>query len=330
MTTAEVVTLNPTLPAPGEALAAAPMAELFFDINAIRARIHLVKQFIAEAMILGVDYGTVPGTDRIGLFKPGAEKLAEFYGVIQRPRVTAQTERWEDPMFFHREYEMDLVSRRTGQVLGTGIGSCNSREARYRWRNAERTCPQCRAAAIIKGKPEYGGGFVCFARKGGCGAKYKADDAAILDQPIGRVENDDVATLHNTIIKMAKKRALVDGIVSITRSAGLLIEVAEEDDDGETGGGSAGRPPAGGKPGSGATGPDAESISDEQHAQIVKACEASGHSLEQLVAWAGRELGYTGGKLPRKLFIPVLKRASDKEPLAPQDDGDPFRQGGGS
>lgn len=315
--TTEVTALNPTLPAPGEA----PMAELFFDINAIRARLHLVKQFIGEVMVPGVDYGKVPGTDNIALKKPGAEKLAEFYGVIQRPRVTANVERWDDPMFFHREYEMDLVSRRTGQILGTGIGSANSKESRYRWRNAERICPQCKAAAIIKGKPEYGGGFLCFARKGGCGAKFPSDDPAIVDQPIGRVENDDVATLHNTIIKMAKKRALVDGVVSITRSAGLLIEVAEEDDDADS------APPRGTPANGKGAAPTDEPISDEQHAQIVRACEAHGHDLDALVAWAKRELGYASGKLPRRLFVPVLKRASDKAPLTPTSDGDPFGEG---
>lgn len=37
-------------------------------------------------------------------------------------------------------------------------------------------CPQCQTnKSVIAGKPEYGGGFVCFAKKGGCGTKWQAD-----------------------------------------------------------------------------------------------------------------------------------------------------------
>ena len=35
-----------------------------------------------------------------------------------------------------------------------------------------KTCPECGAAAIIVGKPEYGGGWVCYKAKGGCGTKF--------------------------------------------------------------------------------------------------------------------------------------------------------------
>lgn len=35
-------------------------------------------------------------------------------------------------------------------------------------------CPKCRSTTgVIIGKPEYGGGFVCFAKKGGCGHKWQ-------------------------------------------------------------------------------------------------------------------------------------------------------------
>jgi hypothetical protein len=48
-------------------------------------------------------------------------------------------------------------------------------------------CPNCGADAIIKGKPEYGGGWVCFSKKGGCGAKFTDEEmaGAISHQPAG-------------------------------------------------------------------------------------------------------------------------------------------------
>jgi hypothetical protein len=42
---------------------------------------------------------------------------------------------------------------------------------------ANNVCPACGAAAIIASKPEYGGGYVCWEKKGGCGAKFAEDPA---------------------------------------------------------------------------------------------------------------------------------------------------------
>ena len=38
-------------------------------------------------------------------------------------------------------------------------------------------CPLCGKDAIIQGKPEYGGGWLCYKQKGGCGAKFTFDPA---------------------------------------------------------------------------------------------------------------------------------------------------------
>lgn len=41
--------------------------------------------------------------------------------------------------------------------------------------NERPKCPTCGANAIIKGKEEYGGGWLCFKKKGGCGDKFTDD-----------------------------------------------------------------------------------------------------------------------------------------------------------
>lgn len=55
-------------------------------------------------------------------------------------------------------------------------------------------CPQCGTnKSVIVGKPEYGGGFVCFAKKGGCGHKWQ--DATPAEPPKnGR--SKEVAAAH--------------------------------------------------------------------------------------------------------------------------------------
>ena len=53
-------------------------------------------------------------------------------------------------------------------------------------------CPLCGAVgSIIKGRPEYGGGYLCYGKKGGCGARFKDDDTRIVD---GKAKEREVIT----------------------------------------------------------------------------------------------------------------------------------------
>ena len=113
-------------------------------------------------------------------------------------------------------------------MAGEGEGSCNSWETKYRYRSADRVCPRCGATAIIKGKAEYGGGWICFNKKGGCGAKYKEDDPAITSQPAGKVPNPDVADVVNTVQKMAQKRSLVAAVLNATNASDWFTQDVED------------------------------------------------------------------------------------------------------
>jgi hypothetical protein len=112
--------------------------------------------------------------------------------------------------------------------VATGLGSCSSYESKYRYRDSKRKCPECGQPTIIKGKEEYGGGWLCFAKRGGCGAKFPDLDEAITGQQIGRTDNEDIADFKNTVIKMAKKRAKVDAVLSATRSSGIFTQDVED------------------------------------------------------------------------------------------------------
>jgi hypothetical protein len=112
--------------------------------------------------------------------------------------------------------------------VATGLGSCSSYEGRYRWRDSRRRCPRCGCESVIKGKAEYGGGWLCHQKAGGCGAKFRDDDPAITGQVLGRVENEDMASMKNTVLKMAKKRAKIDATLSATRSSGMFTPGDEQ------------------------------------------------------------------------------------------------------
>lgn len=102
-------------------------------------------------------------------------------------------------------------------------------EGKYRFRKADQKCPECgKDSTIIKGKKEYGGGWICFQKKGGCGAKFKDGDPAIENQNMGRVEHDNPADYYNTVLKMAKKRAHVDAVLTATAASDIFTQDIED------------------------------------------------------------------------------------------------------
>jgi hypothetical protein len=116
-----------------------------------------------------------------------------------------------------------------GPIIAQGVGSANSWERKYRYRDARRSCPTCEGeGTIIKGAEKYGGGWVCWAKKGGCGAKFEDKDPAIVGQIVGQIENPDPFDLDNTLLKMAKKRAYTDGTITGTASSDLFTQDFEE------------------------------------------------------------------------------------------------------
>jgi len=179
-------------------------------------RRNTIVRFVIAAMKDGTDYGIIPGTEKRTLYKPGAEKLCTLFGLSWRLIPVDQVMDWtgrehDGEPFFWFSYRCEL--RHGGIFIGESEGSCSSWEKKYRYRQGERKCPICGKAAIIKGKAEYGGGWLCFAKKGGCNAKFTADDKRITEQSVGQIKNPDIHDLVNTIQKMAEKRAFVGSTV---------------------------------------------------------------------------------------------------------------------
>jgi hypothetical protein len=173
------------------------------------AQIRLVEQFIKEQLQEGEDFGKVTGIAQPFLWKAGAENLASLFKCHatfeQMERVVDVTTGFV--LFQHR---CRWVHSSTGLVVLEGMGSCNSYEVKYRYRETKRSCPACKAETIRKGAAQYGGGWYCAARDGGCGAKFDDGDAAIEAQRVGRMENPDLLDGINTYMKMSMKRAEVD------------------------------------------------------------------------------------------------------------------------
>lgn len=173
----------------------------------------------------GVHYGTIPGTKKPSLFKAGAEKLSLTFRL--RPEYEI---RRSDLPNGHREYEVvcTLYHIPTGQSVGQGVGSGTTMEGKYRFRKADLVCPGCEQSTIIKGKQEFGGGWLCYQKKGGCGKKWTDKDNPFDGVNTDRAEHDNPADYYNTVLKMAKKRAHVDAILTATAASDIFTQDVED------------------------------------------------------------------------------------------------------
>lgn len=259
--------------------------ELFTPENA-KQQVQYIQKIMAGVMQKDQHYGVIPGCgDKPTLLKPGAEKLCMVF------RLSATYEIMKINLDRgHREYEVTctLTDSRSGVVQGQGVGMATSLETKWRYRTAGRACPVCNEETIIKGKEEYGGGWLCFKKKGGCGEKFQDGDKEIEDQKEGRVENDNPADQFNTVLKVAKKRSHVDAVLTVLAASDIFTQDIEDMEIKSTNGSSAtdtsndkktGDKKSGGKKSSGKKKDEKlEFITEEQGVELVKTAKDKGWS----------------------------------------------------
>lgn len=195
------------------------------SVQDLLKQVEVIQEVQKLAMIDGEHYGVIPGTKKPTLLKGGAEKLCLLFRMDPEYEVETQI---QEEAFISYKIRCTLFHITTGNRLSSGLGSCNSRENKYRWRQPKIKCPNCEKEQIIKGKEEYGGGWLCWKKKGGCGSKFKDGDQAIEGQSTERVENDNPWELDNTLLKMACKRALVAATLNATAASDLFTQDLED------------------------------------------------------------------------------------------------------
>jgi hypothetical protein len=207
---------------------AAVVARDEITVDELLAQRDKIVQAMERAMKPEVHYGHIPGIPKPTLLKPGAELL----NVLFRFAPSYHSERT-----WHDDGHLTVVSRCTlthipsDYVIAEGEGLCSSREAKYAYRQSGRVCPECGKDAIIKGKAEFGGGWLCFKKKGGCGAKWSDDSEegqAFATAEVGRVPNEEIADTYNTVLKMANKRSLIAAILNGTAASDVFTQDVED------------------------------------------------------------------------------------------------------
>ena len=197
-------------------------------VSNLEEQVNTIQLAMKSLMKDGTHYGKIPGCgDKPALLKPGAEKILFMFKMA--PKFEVETIRMDKG---HREIIIkSVICDSQGRFLGEGLGSCSTLESKYRWRNAGKVCPECgNQGSIFRQKADYGGGWYCNQGKGGCNEKFKpgTDGCKLIEnQDGGKVENPDIADQYNTVLKMAKKRSLVDGTLTVTAAS----DVFEQDLD---------------------------------------------------------------------------------------------------
>lgn len=215
-------------------------------VEEVKRLVNIVVALRNDVFVQGVDFGVIPGTgDKPTLLQPGMEKLMRALHLRAEYVERSRIEDFDKAMFFYR-YECRLMDWETGICVGTAIGSANSHESKWRWRDAKRVCPKCGKETINRSKfPPKGApegtepGWYCYAKLGGCGAEFSAKDPQITGQTIGRVENPDIFDQMNTCDKIAQKRALASAIKTVANVSMLYTVDLEDFQPYDT------RPPAG-------------------------------------------------------------------------------------
>lgn len=250
------------LAVPGSELAIMPVMEMAMA----KQRRDQIIQFTKSIMVDGTDFGVIPGTDKPTLLKPGAEKLATFFGLTKRFEIIEKIEDWtgaaynREPFFYYL-YRCQLL--RGDLLVAESDGSCNSHESKYRWRWVnEDDIPPGIDKALLKKRSGNVSEFAFAIDKAETGGKYgkpveywqrfkdaiadgtarkiskaassgKSYDGWEIGADVYRIPNDDIASQVNTIQKMAQKRALIAATLLAVNASEFFTQDLEDYIDGD-------------------------------------------------------------------------------------------------
>ncbi len=182
------------------------------SVQTVKDQVNLIQHVMKQVMKKDEHYGVIPGCgNKPTLFKAGAEKLIMTFRLA--PTYDEMRGSRESDHFIGYKMKCTLVHMGTGQVVGEGLGACNSKEKKYRSRSVYPNKATAAEQAI----------GVIEQRKGKDGGKY---DVLIIPQ--------DPWDNQNTVYKMACKRALVAATLNATAASDIFTQdIAEEEEEKE-------------------------------------------------------------------------------------------------
>lgn len=203
-----------------------PVAQAM-SVNDMKGQVKLIQELMHSVMKDKEHYGTIPGCgEKKSLFKPGAEKLSFVFRLAPSYDL-----RKTDLPNNHREYEVtcQLVHMGSNVKVAQGVGSCSTMESKYRYRPGpveltDKLVPRA-YWDMRKSDPKKAQESI-----GGKGFTTKKDDNGVwmIAKAGERMEHDNPADYYNTVLKMAKKRAHVDAVLTGTAASDIFTQDIED------------------------------------------------------------------------------------------------------
>ncbi len=176
-------------------------------------QVELIQNVMRQTMREGEHYGTIPGTPHPTLLQPGADKLLLTFRLGPDFIILDKIEK---PDFISYTLRCDLIHIPTQNKVGSGMGSCNSRESKYRFRQQNTGRPVPQEYWQTKNPQALGGPQ--FKIK-------KIDGQWMITE---QVENDNPWDMANTLLKMACKRAKVAATLNATAAHDIFTQDLED------------------------------------------------------------------------------------------------------
>lgn len=183
------------------------------SIDGLVGQVALIQRVMEKVMKENEHYGKIPGTSKPTLLKPGAEKLCLTFRLNPNYDII---EKIREKDFIAYTVRCDLTHIISQTPIASGIGSCNSRESKYRYHSQSTGKPvpkeywDTRDPATLGG-PQY--------------SPRKKDGKWIIFE---QIENANPWDLDNTLIKMACKRALIAATLNATAASDIFTQDIED------------------------------------------------------------------------------------------------------
>jgi hypothetical protein len=263
------------------------------SIEEIKQMRDQIQQLLRDVMREGIDndYAIIPGTKKQSLLKPGAEKICSMFRFSVEPKVEELCEGDEVTyrVFVH-------LTSPSGRFLGAGVGECSTQETKYAWRAA--ICiEEWEAAPASKRRQKWDKGF------------NGAPATCVLQV------RENPADKANTVLKMAKKRSLVDAVLTVTACSDIFTQDVDEDlgDNGhKTQPGNHSTQKAEEKPAA----DQGPVISGPQAGRFYGIWKNSGRNPADIGLYLQRVCGVDDSrKMPKKFYDEACRWAGTKEPV---------------
>jgi hypothetical protein len=206
--------------APREA-APANLMQYALQVRQVVEQRALIKSVMSEIMVENTHYGVIPGTDKPTLYLAGAETLCTVFRFAPDFEID---ERVLPNGHIQVRATCTLTHIPTGQILARLSGSCSTMEGKYRFRDDEAISTGERIPKEYWNLKNSGKEKEAFELIGGKGFKpLKTDEGYFIARKTGlKVENPTPEDLHNTVLKMAEKRAFVGAVRLATGASDIF------------------------------------------------------------------------------------------------------------